>query len=112
MKTLFAFTFNSDELSFFDSNYFCNITHNNNSIEIQSINTGHWWLIKKVEMPIYNKVKVWHKYHESHPYHVQFHFDTCETACTKIKAHDVIVLNRSPKKIKQLRNKFRHLYCN
>lgn len=110
MKTLFAFTFNFDELSYFESEYFRNFSYLNNSVEIQSKNTGHWWLIQKIEMPICNKVKVWHKYHKSHKYHVQFHVDTCKTAYTKIASYDIIVLNRSPKRIKQLRYRYKHLY--
>ncbi len=86
--------FSNFELSLFHSDYFSNFSYENGIIEVQSKNTGHWWLIFRMDMPRSTMVAVRHRYPGVKKYHVQCHVHTLHKAYTMIKEHDTYILKK------------------
>lgn len=68
------------------------MTHN--FYEIQSINTSHLWIIKKVYNCTSVKIHVYHKHSSNIPYYHR-HLTTysVKKAVLLIKKHDIYILN-------------------
>ena len=86
--------FSNHELSLFKSSYFSNYNYENGIIEVQSKNTGHWWLVFRMDMPISTMVVVKHRYPGVMKYHKQCHVHTVAKACRMIMDHDLYILSQ------------------
>jgi hypothetical protein len=84
--------FSNQFLSLFKYQYFSHFTFIDSIIEVQSQNTGHWWKIQKVYLPISNMYRIYHRYSKSQPYHKQKYVHTPEKAYQMIKSHDTYIL--------------------
>ncbi len=87
----FKSVFTADELKSFFDPYFRRYAWEQDYLEIQSLNTGHFWLLIKdpaAETP----VKLLHKYRKNQSYHHQCGAASICSAIKKIKKHDEYVL--------------------
>ena len=84
--------FTKSELSLFQSDYFSLFKYENKTIEVRSQNTGHWWQIYRMDMPITTMIVVKHRYPGVKKYHMQFHVHTAAKACRMIMDHDFYIL--------------------
>ena len=92
----FKSVFTVDELKLFFDPYFRRYAWERDYLEIQSLNTGHFWLLIKdpaAEIP----VKLLHKYSKNQPYHHQCGAASIYSAIRKIKKHDDYVLKKTLK---------------
>ena len=80
----------------FKSNYFSKFTFYKRKgiLRLQSKNTGHWWKIAWVELPIQNMYRLYHRYPNQTDYHVQCHRRHPQALLKYIKEHDQYMLNR------------------
>ena len=85
--------FNSQDLSLFQTDYFCNFAYKRGLIEVRSKNTGHWWTLARLDMPRSTMVLIKHKYPGDNGYHKQCHVHTFIKAVKVIKEHDDYILN-------------------
>ncbi len=81
-------------MSLITVNYFNIIKDVDEFLEIQSINTGHYWIIKK--LPYFSfklHIQVYHKHSLKNPYYHKHsqHFNI-EQAIHQIKEHDKYIL--------------------
>ncbi len=86
--------FSNQELSLFQSDYFSNFKYENGILEVQSKNTGHWWKISRMDMPISIMIVVKHRYPGVKKYHMQFHVHTLKKAYKMIVDHDSYILKK------------------
>jgi hypothetical protein len=84
--------FSKQELSLFQSPYFSNFSYFNGIIEVQSINTGHWWQIFKKDMPRSAMIVTLHKYNKDSKYHKQCYVHTLSKAYRMIIGHDEYII--------------------
>ncbi len=80
-----VFTVN-ELIKFFDP-YFRRYAWERNYLEIQSLNTGHFWMLIKnpaADIPY----TILHKHRRKHAYHKQCSSKSIDTAIRKIKRHD------------------------
>lgn len=87
--------FNQNELSIFQSDYFDNYFYKNGVVEVQSHNTKHYWKFYKVEMPIQNKIVLFHKYDKYDKYHKQCFLQNVKKVYKAIVEHDAYLLGKS-----------------
>ena len=84
----FKSVFTVDELKLFFDPYFRRYAWEQDYLEIQSLNTGHFWLLIKdptAEIPY----TLLHKHRRKHAYHKQGRRSkSIESAIRKIKRHD------------------------
>lgn len=90
--------FSKSELSLFQSDYFSHFKYENEIIEVRSQNTGHWWLISRMDMPISTMIVVKHRYPGVKKYHKQCHVHTVAKAYRMIIGHDTFILAKQPAK--------------
>jgi hypothetical protein len=87
----FQSVFTVDELIIFFDPYFRRYAWEQNYLEIQSLNSGHFWLLIKdptAEIPY----TVLHKHRRNHSYHRQCGAKSIHSAVRRIKKHDLYVL--------------------
>lgn len=68
------------------------IRQSDDFIELQSMQTGHCWIIKKIQSR--RKIVLHHKHSlDAKYYHKQSEFITVKQAIDEIKDHDIYILN-------------------
>jgi hypothetical protein len=87
--------FNSKELSLFQTSYFSDFKYQNEVIEVRSINTGHWWLLLRMDMPRATMIVIKHRYPGVKKYYLQCHIHTFNKAIRLIKDHDAYILAKN-----------------
>lgn len=85
------FEFNSYEISLFNSDYFSFFSYTNNTIEVQSHNTGHWWILKIIEPQV---IRLYHKHKKCDYYHLQCCVARTKQGLKNIKKHDSFILKK------------------
>jgi len=82
-----------NEIQPFKSNYFSHFSYKNHIVQVKSVNTGHWWKFEYVHISIHNMIRLYHKYSDEQPYHVQCHVNHVWKVLNVIKEHDKYILN-------------------
>lgn len=94
----FISVFSTDELIKFYDPYFRQCAWESNYLELQSKNTGHYWLLIKdpsADVP----VTLLHKHQLRQPYHKQCVVGcvSIDSAIKKIKKHDAYIIKQNTK---------------
>lgn len=97
--------FDTFEKNIMTCGYFDILNWKNDSVEVMSIDTGHYWVIKKFNKEGYPGLVLYHS-HDGKSYHVHFCYKNQEIApaVSEIMSHD-----RYQKKKLKLRNKITKL---
>lgn len=86
--------FTQKECRLLSAPYFRLVRQTDTFYEIQSKNTGHFWIIKKTQITQQNSIIIYHKHTKSTPYyHKHSKARNVQSALQQIKSHDVYQLN-------------------
>lgn len=77
--------------------YFLTIRHTEDFYELQSKNTGHYWVVKKCHNPVDGKsVVLFHRHNTpTNRYHKHHYHGSVKNAVMEIKSHDRYVLDHN-----------------
>lgn len=86
--------FTQKECRLLSAPYFRLIRQTDTFYEIQSKNTGHFWIIKKNQITQQNLIIIYHKHTQGTPYyHKHGQARNVQSALQQIKSHDVYQMN-------------------
>ena len=86
--------FTQKECRLLSAPYFRLVRQTDTFYEIQSKNTGHFWIIKKTQTAQQNPIIIYHKHTRETPYyHKHGKARNVQSALQQIKSHDVYQMN-------------------